>query len=383
MGDFQLTFRSALESYTRDLTVAAVRDELEPVLCRDAEIDRVVTILMRQSKNNPVLIGEAGVGKTAVAEGLAQWICSARVPQALRGARVLALSHIDLIAGTSFRGQYERRLQGVVREASADRDVILFVDELHNLVGAGTAIGVPMDAANMLKPALAGGRLRVIGATTEAEYDRYIRGDSALERRFQPVLVRELGRDETIRVLQARRNRLEVHHMLSITDGAIEAAVDLSADFLPDRLQPDRSIDLLDETCARTRLARPDELPESVALLQRELQLLRNLEQEAIQDVLALVEGKGTPLERLSRGTFKVIETMGLGVEKFVTGQTTARRPLAPPDSVQRLRRSDPQGRLAAVHCGRLQAEDRLRVALFESGLTVSAAEVRAMITRQ
>src|SRR5215831_5824114 len=196
--------RHALDTYTRDLTDAALRDELEPVRCRDAETDRVVAILLRQSKNNPVLIGDAGVGKTAIVEGLAQRIVRGEVPAPLAHARLHMLSHLDLIAGTSFRGQFEKRLRGVIEEASADPRVVLFIDELHNLVGAGSALGQPVDAANLLKPALSRGELRVIGATTRDEYERYVLPDAALERRFHPVQVAELGRAETLEVLRAR-----------------------------------------------------------------------------------------------------------------------------------------------------------------------------------
>ena len=188
----------------------------------DAETDRVIAILLRQSKNNPVLVGEAGVGKTAIVEGLAQRIVAGRVPAALARARVLMLSHLDLIAGTSFRGQYEKRLKGVIDEASRDREVILFIDELHNLIGAGTAIGQPLDAANLIKPALSRGELRVIGATTRAEYERYIQPDAALERRFHPVEVLEMNRAQALEVLRGRRPRLELHHALAITDAALE-----------------------------------------------------------------------------------------------------------------------------------------------------------------
>src|SRR5262249_25181983 len=214
-----------------------LHDELEPVRCRDAEIERVVTTLLRQSKNNPVLVGEAGVGKTAVVEGLAQRLNSNRAPLPLQNVRILSLSHVDLIAGTSFRGQYEKRLKSIMDAASDNPNVILFIDELHNLIGAGTAIGAPMDAANPLKPALAGGRIRVIGATTGQEYEHYIRADAALERRFQPIRVGELGREQTLEVLRARQSRLEIHHLLIITNEAIEAAADLSAEFLPERKQ--------------------------------------------------------------------------------------------------------------------------------------------------
>src|SRR5439155_103451 len=195
MGDpFEGLFDSGtvLERVGVDLTAQARRGDLEPVRCRDAEIARVVDILLRHNKNNPALIGKAGVGKTAIVEGLAQRIAAADVPPALKDAHVVALDHVALLAGTAFRGQYEERIRKLVRELSADPDLILFVDELHNLIGQGTALGAAMDAANMLKPALVRGDIRIIGATTGGEYDKWIRGDPALERRFQPVLVEEL-----------------------------------------------------------------------------------------------------------------------------------------------------------------------------------------------
>lgn len=381
MGDFEIpiSLRSALDSFTRDLTAAATRDQLDPVLCREAEIERVVTILLRESKNNPVLVGAAGVGKTAIAEGLAQQICWGKVPRSLRGMRILSLSHIDLIAGTTFRGQYEKRLQGIIREASSDPGIILFIDELHNLIGAGSALGAPMDAANMLKPALAGGQLRIIGATTEDEYVRYICGDAALERRFQRVPVSELGREKVIEVLYARKPRLEIHHMVSIEPEAIEAAVDLSLEFLPDRLQPDRSIDLLDETCAVWRLRNDQEPPDDILELNRERERLVALEQEAVEQVMRLAAARGNPLERFSLGTFRAIERMGLRVEKLITGQTPPRRPLPVPDSIRRLEKKDPVSRLASVHCRRLRLEDRLREMLTEAGFVIGAREVRGM----
>src|SRR5207253_2503465 len=183
---------SVLERVGVELTALARRGDLEPVRCRDAEVARVVDILLRQSKNNPALIGKAGVGKTAIVEGLAQRIAAGDVPPALKDARILALDHVALLAGTAFRGQYEERIRRLVRDLAADPDLILFVDELHNLIGQGTALGAAMDAANMLKPALVRGDIRVVGATTGSEYDKWIRGDPALERRFQPVLVEEL-----------------------------------------------------------------------------------------------------------------------------------------------------------------------------------------------
>src|SRR6266566_522208 len=200
---------NVLERVGVELTALARRGDLEPVRCRDAEVARVVDILLRQSKNNPALIGKAGVGKTAIVEGLVQRIAAGNVPPALKDARILALDHVALLAGTAFRGQYEERIRRLVRDLSADPDLILFVDELHNLIGQGTALGAAMDAANMLKPALVRGDIRVVGATTGSEYDKWIRGDPALERRFQPVLVEELDAIQTWEVLVARRPRLD------------------------------------------------------------------------------------------------------------------------------------------------------------------------------
>lgn len=377
-----LLSKPVLADFTRDLTAAALRGQLEQVRCRDAEIERLILTLLRQSKNNPVLVGEAGVGKTAVVEGLAQRIVAQQVPAALRNVRILALGHIELIAGTSFRGQYEKRLKAVIDASSDDPNVILFIDELHNLVGAGTGIGQPMDAANMLKPALASGRLRVIGATTQDEHERYIQADSALERRFQPIVVSELNRDATLEVLRARRLRLELHHVLAITDDALEAAVDLSEKHLPGRRQPDRSIDLLDETCARVRLraAMNGESPDELAMLKLQHEQLTLSEQEAIEQVMALAESKGTPLERFSRGTFKVLEAMGLGLEQVITGRTSARDQWPAPPSVRRLQETDPAGRLAKLHQERLQLEDELKARLLARGPRVAAAEVSATL---
>jgi ATP-dependent Clp protease ATP-binding subunit ClpC len=244
---------SVLERVGVDLTAQARRGDLEPVRCRDDEVARVVDILLRQNKNNPALVGKAGVGKTAIVEGLAQRIAAGDVPPALKDARVLALDHVALLAGTSFRGQYEERLRRLVQALAADPDLILFVDELHNLVGQGTALGAAMDAANMLKPALVRGDIRVIGATTGEEYDRWIRHDPALERRFQPVTIEELDAVETWEVLVARRPRLERHHAVAITDDALKAAIVLTDRFVPERARPDKAIDVLDEACAHAQ----------------------------------------------------------------------------------------------------------------------------------
>jgi ATP-dependent Clp protease ATP-binding subunit ClpA len=373
--------RPALEAFARDLTSAALRDELEPVRCRDAETDRVVAILLRQSKNNPVLVGDAGVGKTAVVEGLAQRVTAGRVPGPLSRARIMMLSHMDLVAGTSLRGQFERRLQAVVAQASRDPDVILFIDEMHNLIGAGASLGQPLDAAGMLKPALSRGDLRVIGATTREEYDRYVRADAALERRFHPVEIGELGREQTMEVLRARRPRLEMHHALVIDDEALESAFDLSeADprLREARRQPDKAIDLLDEACALHRLRGGRPVPDAVSVLAAERARLAGLESECIDALMALASARGNLLERFSFGTYKALEAMGLGLERLMTGQVTPRRPLAKPDSVRRLAEADPAARLAETHRDRLLTEDRLREALRAAGLVISAGEVAA-----
>ena len=242
-----------LERVGIDLTAQARRGDLEPVRCREAEVARVMDILLRQSKNNPALVGKAGVGKTAIVEGLAQRIAAGEVPPALKDARVLALDHVALLAGTAFRGQSEERVRRLVETLAADPDLILFVDELHNLIGQGTAIGAAMDAANMLKPALVRGDIRVIGATTGEEYDKWIRNDPALERRFQPVQVAELDAIQTWEVLVARRPRLERHHAVAITDEALKAAIVLTDRFVPERARPDKAIDVLDEACAHAQ----------------------------------------------------------------------------------------------------------------------------------
>src|SRR5215475_4041758 len=379
LNDIELPFSSkgSLTEFTRDLTAAALRDELEPVTGRDREIDRVITILLRQSKNNPVLVGEAGVGKTAVVEGLAHRIIANRVPSALKNVSILSLSHTDLIAGTSFRGQYEKRLKTVIDEAGGSRFIILFIDELHNLIGAGSAIGAPMDAANMLKPALANGKIRVIGATTDYEYSQYIRADAALERRFQPVRVVELGREQTIEALRARQSRLEMHHLLSITEGALEAATDLSLTHLPDRRQPDRSIDLLDETCARVRMLAPEHLPKEIVALQLKRDQLLAVERESITQLMLIAEAKGTSLERFSRGTYKMIEAMGLEVEKLFTGATTERQDLPLPESVRRIQESNPEAKLTNSRRERLRVEAELKALLTEFHLLVKAEDVR------
>src|SRR5438105_1271693 len=266
----------ALKRFTRDLTADARAGRLEPVRCRDAEVDRVIDILLRHGKNNPTLVGPAGVGKTAIAEGLAQRIAEGRVPLVLRNVRLLSLDHVGLLAGTTFRGQYEQRISALVDETTAARNVILFIDELHNLIGQGTAMGAAMDAANMLKPALVRGDFRVIGATTSEEYERWVGGDPALERRFQKVIVRELGELETLEILHARKERLERHHNVLISDEALRAAVSLTDRYVTDRMRPDKAIDALDEACAHMQ-AVTEYTPATAALIQQRIDMIKEL----------------------------------------------------------------------------------------------------------
>ncbi|HEY2374416.1 MAG TPA: AAA family ATPase [Gemmatimonadaceae bacterium] len=274
IGDFLAPEGDALKRFTRDLTTDARGGRLEPVRCRDAEVDRVIDILLRHGKNNPALVGPAGVGKTAIAEGLAQRIAEGRVPLVLRNVRLLSLDHVGLLAGTTYRGQYEQRISALVAETTAARNVILFIDELHNLIGQGTALGAAMDAANMLKPALVRGDFRVIGATTNDEYEKWILGDPALERRFQKVAVRELGAVEALEILQARKERLERHHNVLISDEALRSSVTLTDEYVTDRMRPDKAIDALDEACAHMQ-AVASYPPRAEELMRRRVSLLR------------------------------------------------------------------------------------------------------------
>src|SRR5213596_217485 len=243
-----------------DLTELARRNQLDPVIGRELEIERVVQILSRRTKNNPALIGEPGVGKTAIVEGLAQRIASGDVPETLMGKRLLTLDIGSLVAGTKYRGEFEERLKKIIEEVKSSGNCVLFIDELHTLVGAGAAEGA-VDAANILKPSLARGELQCIGATTLDEYRKYIEKDAALERRFQPVLVEEPTIEETIQILQGIKDRYEAHHKLEISDEALKAAADLAARYIPDRFLPDKAIDLVDEASSRVRMQRAVTLP--------------------------------------------------------------------------------------------------------------------------
>ena len=242
-----------LMQYGRDLTEAAQNGELDPVIGRGEETERIIQILSRRTKNNPVLIGEPGVGKSAVAEGLAQKIVEGAVPELLAGKRIVSLDLAGMLAGAKYRGEFEERMKNVMQELKNDRSIILFIDELHTLIGAGAAEGA-IDAANILKPALARGEIQCIGATTLDEYRKHIEKDAALERRFQPVTVGEPSREETVEILKGLRDRYEAHHKVRITDEAVEAAVQLSDRYITDRYLPDKAIDLIDEAASRVRI---------------------------------------------------------------------------------------------------------------------------------
>lgn len=242
-----------LEQYSRDLTETAREDRLDPVVGRNAEVERVMQILCRRMKNNPCLVGEPGVGKTAVVEGLAQMIASGTVPEILADKRILSLDLSGMVAGSKYRGEFEERIKRVIAEVRAAGNVILFVDELHTLIGAGGAEGA-MDASNILKPALSRGEVQMIGATTRTEYRKYIEKDAALERRFQPVYVEEPTREETIAILQGLRSKYEEHHGVTISDDALEVATDYAIRYINDRFLPDKAIDLIDEAASRKKL---------------------------------------------------------------------------------------------------------------------------------
>ena len=312
----------ALDRFTRDLTADARAGKLEVVRCRDEEIARTIDILLRQGKNNPALVGAAGVGKTAIAEGLAVRIAEGKVPVAMRDLRLLSLDAVGLLAGTTYRGQYEERLRALVAETSAAGDVLLFVDEMHNLIGQGSASGSAMDAANMLKPALARGEFRLLGATTDEEYERWILGDPALERRFQKIAVRELSPAETLEIIRTRVPSLARHHNVVITDAAVRASIELTDIWVPERRRPDKAIDALDEACAHTQATAAYSATAEALIAQRRAWLRDDNRKAA---AVRMEQQGGDSVARAARGGFAALERIGAELEAAFV------RPAPPP----------------------------------------------------
>ncbi len=279
-GQAKVSPTQTLDQFGRDLTAMAKEDKLDPVVGREKEIERVIQVLSRRTKNNPVLIGEPGVGKTAVAEGLAQRITSGNVPEILLDKKVVTLDMGSVVAGTKYRGEFEERLKKIIEEIRQAGNIIMFIDELHTLVGAGAAEGA-IDAANILKPALARGELQCIGATTLDEYRKYIEKDAALERRFQPITVAEPTVEETIQILKGLRDKYEAHHRVRITDAALDAAARLSSRYITDRFLPDKAIDLMDEAGSRVRL-QAFIAPPDLKDMEKELEILQKEKEAAV-----------------------------------------------------------------------------------------------------
>jgi ATP-dependent Clp protease ATP-binding subunit ClpA len=384
-----------LARFARDLTADAREGRLEPVRARAEEIARVIDILLRHGKNNPALVGPSGVGKTAIVEGLAQRLAAGDVPLSLRGTRILAVDHVSLLAGTTYRGDYEERIRRLVAETSASPDVVLFIDELHNLIGQGTAIGVAMDAGNMLKPALVRGDFRVIGATTNDEYERWVCGDPALERRFQRVLVRELSADETMDILEARVDRLERHHNVVITESALRAAIDLTDRYQTDRMRPDRAIDALDEACAHTHAVaiyseRAQELIRKRRALVTGKPEKRSAERsqpasEPVGDPIDRGEFEDDPIERMARDGFAALAQFGAEIEEIFQPKNGVRETAtAPANGTSSPPKSEPDtpsgGRVRPEPVTLASLEAELQRVLAEEGVVVRGHDIARVV---
>jgi ATP-dependent Clp protease ATP-binding subunit ClpA len=386
IGDFLQPEGDALKRFTRDLSADARAGRLEPVRCRDAEVDRVIDILLRHGKNNPTLVGPAGVGKTAIAEGLAQRIAEGRVPLTLRNVRLLSLDHVGLLAGTTYRGQYEQRITALVEETTAAHNVILFIDELHNLIGQGTALGAAMDAANMLKPALVRGDFRVIGATTNDEYEKWILGDPALERRFQKVVVRELGAEDALEILRARRERLERHHNVLISDEALRSSITLTDAYINDRMRPDKAIDALDEACAHMQAvaaypAGAEELMKRrVSLMRREATTKRDGANERRGRQEPMDGDDQAPQERTQDG-FAALERFGAELEALFMGPPPRRA--APSATTEPPPAAAPApAPVTASNNGSLsEVESELNRLLMEHGIVVRGHDIARVVS--